>query len=179
MIWDQDLYIKAWRFAADAHLGQTVPGTDIPYLNHLGNVAMEVMSAVAETEVADPNLAVQAALLHDTIEDTACDYASVKEVFGQPVADGVQALSKNPEAGDKKAQMQDSLTRIRLQPKEIWMVKLADRITNLQAPPQHWSLEKAVRYRDEAQMILDALGEANTLLAARLQEKIENYKQYC
>ncbi len=179
MIWDQDLYIKAWRFAADAHLGQTVPGTDIPYLNHLGNVAMEVMSAVAETEVADPNLAVQAALLHDTIEDTSCDYASIKELFGQSVADGVQALSKNPEAGDKKAQMQDSLARIRLQPKEIWMVKLADRITNLQAPPQHWSLEKAVRYRNEAQMILDALGEANTLLAARLQAKIENYKQYC
>lgn len=42
----------------------------------------------------------------------------------------------------KKLQMQDSLRRIKSQPREVWMVKMADRITNLQPPPGHWSEEK-------------------------------------
>lgn len=33
--------------------------------------------------------------------------------------------------------MKDSLKRIKKQPKEISMVKMADRITNLQIPPGH------------------------------------------
>ena len=66
----------------------------------------------------------------------------------------------------------------RLQPKEIWMVKLSDSITNLQPPPKHWYKEKIKYYRNEAKLILKELGEANQYLADRLKSKIDNYKQY-
>jgi (p)ppGpp synthase/HD superfamily hydrolase len=58
------------------------------------------------------------------------------------------------------------------------MVKLSDRITNLQPPPKHWDKEKTNKYRSEASIILDELGEANNYLAERLRGKIEEYQQY-
>jgi (p)ppGpp synthase/HD superfamily hydrolase len=58
------------------------------------------------------------------------------------------------------------------------MVKLSDRITNLQPPPRHWSKEKTRTYRSEAILILDKLGDANRYLAERLKTKIAEYEQY-
>jgi len=72
--------------------------------------------------------------------------------------------------------MQDSLVRILLQTKEVWMVKLADRITNLQPPPPHWDLPKKIKHSDEAIDILQQLGPANKQLAKRLALKIEQYQ---
>lgn len=55
------------------------------------------------------------------------------------------------------------------------MVKLADRITNLQPPPPHWTEVRIARYRDEAIEIHRALGEASEVLSSRLLLKIEEY----
>jgi (p)ppGpp synthase/HD superfamily hydrolase len=74
--------------------------------------------------------------------------------------------------------MEDSLRRIRQQPREVWRVKLADRITNLQPPPSYWTPEKRGKYRAEAVTILDALGEASPFLATRLRGKIEAYGEF-
>jgi (p)ppGpp synthase/HD superfamily hydrolase len=71
--------------------------------------------------------------------------------------------------------MRDSLARIRAQPAEVWMVKLADRITNLQAPPHYWTREKIRAYRAEAREIHAQLGAACDVLGPRLLEKIEAY----
>ena len=150
--WDRDLYIKACRFAAQAHQGQLVPGSDLPYLMHLNLVSMEIFAALGAEAGHDGDLAVQCALLHDTIEDTDTSYEQIAAIFGVRVADGVLALSKNPEL-EKSRRLADSLDRIKSQPKEIWMVKLADRITNLQPPPPHWTPEKILKYRDEAIVI--------------------------
>jgi hypothetical protein len=30
MFWDPEIYTHTWNFAAHAHNGQTVPGTDLP-----------------------------------------------------------------------------------------------------------------------------------------------------
>lgn len=175
-IWNQDKYIKAWNFASVAHLGQYVPGTDIPYINHIGNVTMESMASLVESdETIDSDLLVQCSLLHDVIEDTDISYDLVKSEFGKDVADGVQALSKNKKLPSKESQMKDSLERIRKQPKEIWMVKMSDRITNLQPPPKHWNEEKIEKYRDEAKLILETLGTSNKHLADRLKKKISEY----
>jgi (p)ppGpp synthase/HD superfamily hydrolase len=38
--------------------------------------------------------------------------------------------------------MLDSLNRTKQLQKEVWAVKLADRITNLQTPPTHWDTVK-------------------------------------
>ncbi|MCL4830847.1 MAG: HD domain-containing protein [Caldilineaceae bacterium] len=175
-MWSPDLYLAAWHYAAAMHGSQKVPGTELPYLTHIGAVAMEVMTALAQSSrVADPNLAVQCALLHDVIEDTPASYGDVAERFGVAVADGVLALTKDTTLPSKSAQMADSLARIRQQPREVWMVKLADRITNLQPPPHDWDPAKIAAYGAEAQVILSSLGEADGWLAARLGGKIGGY----
>lgn len=179
-MWSPDAWLAAWRFAADAHQGQHVPGSGLPYVVHVGAVAMEVANAISVRAqlgpgVARPDLAIQCALLHDVVEDTPITLDQIAAQFGRAVADGVGALSKDPSVGDKPAQMRDSLARIRLQPAEIWMVKLGDRITNLQPPPAHWTPDKIHHYRAEARLIHAQLGEACEVLGARLLTKIDNY----
>ncbi|MCW8929545.1 MAG: HD domain-containing protein [Gammaproteobacteria bacterium] len=175
--WNQEKYIQAWNYASHAHNGQLLPGTSLPYINHIGLVAMEAMAVISsETRVQNSDLLLQCALLHDVIEDTEKTYDNVAEQFGINVADGVLALSKNSTLSGKTKQMQDSLERIKQQPKEIWMVKLSDRITNLQPPPSHWNQNKINSYREEAKVILEQLGSASQFLATRLELKISAYR---
>ncbi len=177
-IWDQDNYLAAWNFASDIHNGQKIPGKDIPYINHLGLVTMEATAAIAKDSINDPDLLILCALLHDSIEDTSTTYDDIKKIFSLEVADGVLALTKNTDLPTKLEQMKDSLSRIKNQPKEVWMVKLCDRITNLQPPPKHWNKEKIIKYQNEARLILEELGSANLFLAERLKIKIDGYNQY-
>jgi (p)ppGpp synthase/HD superfamily hydrolase len=175
--WTQDDYIQAYRFAADRHQGQKYPGTDLPYVMHLSFVCMEVIFACRHSDIADETLAIQCALLHDTIEDTSATYEEIQQRFGDAVANGVLALTKNYDLA-KSVQMLDSLQRIQQQPREVGLVKLADRITNLQAPPHYWSPEKIMAYRQEAIVIYQHLQQTNDYLANRLQQKIEAYQQW-
>lgn len=175
-VWDSEHYLQALNFASRAHRGQTMPGGDEPYLRHLATVAGEVMSAIAlRANVQRPDLAVVCAVLHDCVEDTEVELGELQARFGPAVAAGVAALTKNPALGDKHAQMLDSLTRIQQQPEEIWMVKLADRITNLQAPPSYWPDSKVAYYRQEAELIHHTLHRACPVLGPRLLAKIERY----
>ncbi len=176
--WSPDAYLSAYRFAAEAHRGQTVPGTDgLPYLMHISTVAMEVMGALQVERFDNPDLAVQCALLHDTMEDTDVTYEQVREMFGRAVADGVRALSKDP-ALPRAERMADSLRRIQTRPHEVWIVKLADRITNLQPPPASWTADKRTRYRSQAGEINRALGPASPYLSARIENKILAYADH-
>ena len=178
-----DLYVAALQFAAERHAGQKVPGSGLPYVVHLTSVAAEVIAALPESGL-DADLAVACALLHDVIEDTVKTDPERQQVgeqvtarFGPAVAAGVWALTK-AESVAKADRMADSLRRIRAQPREVWAVKLADRITNLAPPPSHWTTEKRAAYRAEAITIADALGEANARLHARIREKIAAYAAY-
>lgn len=177
MTWSADVYGEALRFAAERHGGQRVPGTDLPYLVHVATVAGEVIAALARERFDTPDLAVACALLHDTIEDTGATEAELAARFGAPVAAGVAALSKDA-AVAKPDRMADSLRRIRAQPREVWIVKLADRVTNLAPPPASWSADKRRAYRAEAGDILAALGDASPYLAARLRDRIDRYARY-
>ena len=177
-LWNQDKYTRAWRFAAGAHAGQAVPGAKTPYLWHIGLVASEAMAAAAQEQVNAPDLLVPSAVLHDVIEDTPRTYEDILSVFGPQVADGVSALTKDENLPSKDAQMADSLERIQRQPGEIRMVKLCDRIANLQPPPAHWNAPKIKRYRDESLLILNSLGGASQYLSQRLAEKIRTYSTY-
>ena len=177
-------YQQALLFAARWHTqkGQKVPGTDLPYVVHICNVAMEVLLTAANTPGFDTLLAVQTALLHDVLEDTECSFSELEENFGLKVALAAWALSKpaKPEGvkstpREKREHMQDSLRRIQLLPHEVWAVKMADRITNLQPPPKGWHRRKAMAYRTEARLILNELGQGNAYLQKRLQHKIEGY----
>ena len=74
--------------------------------------------------------------------------------------------------------MKDSLKRIKLQPKEVWAVKLADRICNLYELPFYWKNDKKLKYIEEAKLILAELKEGNSYLAKRLEEKIKKYNRF-
>jgi (p)ppGpp synthase/HD superfamily hydrolase len=169
-----ELYVAALRFAAERHRGQLVPGSELPYVVHVASVAAEVIAALAPGDDAD--LAVCAALLHDTIEDTGAEHAELVAAFGARVGAAVLALSKDKAHADPMA---DSLERIRAQPREVWMVKLGDRITNLAPPPASWSRDKCRAYRQEAIAIADVLGAASPALEARLRARIASYATYC
>ena len=179
--WDIALYARAWAFAADWHAGQTSATADpqrpVSYLHHLASVAAEVTWGLASVPGADGDLAVQCALLHDTLEDTGASADLLARRFGPAVAQGVQALSKDPSLPTRQAQMADSLARILRQPVEIAMVKLGDRIANLYQVPHDWSAAQAQAYAQEARDILQALGHANPALADRLARHIAGFGQ--
>ena len=180
MTFSPDRYVAALRFAATKHEGQRMAASDLPYLVHVVSVASEVLGALDHPIGAglDADLAVGCALLHDTLEDTATTYDELVATFGAPIADGVHALSKLDDAIPKPERMADSLRRIRLQPREVWIVKLADRITNLAPPPATWSSAKRIAYRDEAIQIADALAGASPLLEARIHARIAAYSAH-
>lgn len=172
----QTAYQRALVFAAKKHLHHTLPDNELPYLVHICNVAMEILTASGPQESFDLAFAVEVALLHDTIEDAGATVEELEQHFGSAVATAVMALSKNEKLSKEKA-IPDSVQRIKELRKEVWMVKLADRITNLQVPDKDDDEEEIKRYRSESEMILRELGPAHPLLAARLQEKIEEYRR--
>lgn len=177
MMWSPDAYNRAIDFAAEAHGNQMVPGKSYSYVVHLANVAMEVMTALATSRSRDGNLAVLCALLHDTIEDTRITPEEIEKRFGAPVRRGVEALTKRKDI-PKEDRMTDSLNRILRQPPEVGMVKMADRITNLQRPPDHWNSERIRAYLEEAKLIHRQLGHLDAKLSKRLEHRIQTYAQY-
>lgn len=82
---------EAAQFAARAHEHQVRKDGKTPYVAHPYRVAMTVRTIFD----CDDEVALTAALLHDVIEDCACDYDDIAEGFGVEVADCVAALSKD------------------------------------------------------------------------------------
>lgn len=175
----QSIYQQTIKFAALKHSekNQTIPGTKLPYVVHLSNVAMEILAAYQNAAEFKLDFALKLALLHDTLEDTSATFDEISKQFGIDTAEGVSALTKN-DTLPKSEKMLDSLNRIMALPKEVWAVKLADRITNLQEPPQDWDTSKKESYRQEAIQILQHLKGANHYLEQRLGKKIAEYERY-
>ena len=176
-MWNQEKYQKAIAFAGYAHRNQLVPGKEYNYVVHISNVAAEISRLIIVEKIGDEDLAIQCALLHDVIEDTDTAIEDIKNKFGANVLNGVLALTKN-EKINKENRMKDSLKRIKEQGKEIACVKIADRITNLQKPPEHWNKEKIKKYMDESIVIYNELKGYSEFLGNRLKEKIKEYEKY-
>ncbi len=174
----QEIYQKAMKFAGEKHHDQLFPGSKANYLLHLASVSMEILLAYQHEPDFDLDYAVQLAILHDVIEDTDTSFVELGKHFGEKVAAGVMALTKDNSLPSKTARMTDSLARINDQPKEVGMVKLADRITNLQKPPHYWNKEKRRKYQEEAMLIARELAGKHEFLYTRLLRKIEQYSAF-
>jgi (p)ppGpp synthase/HD superfamily hydrolase len=109
-------------FARRKHGVQQRP-TGRPYLEHLLE-ALEV--AVAGAGVSDRDVLV-AIVLHDVLEDTACTEGDLARRFGPEVAALVRWVSK-PRGGSKA----DYLASLVKAPPRAVLVKLADRVSNVQ-----------------------------------------------
>ncbi|MDX9911740.1 MAG: HD domain-containing protein [Phycisphaerales bacterium] len=86
-----ELWQRAASFAARAHQHTLRKDGKTPYFAHPVRVALTVRHAFGHED--ETTLA--AALLHDTIEDTSCDYDDIAEHFGEEVARLVVQMSKN------------------------------------------------------------------------------------
>ena len=168
----QDFYNKALFYAAAAHNGQFY-STNLPYVIHVCMVANEVIMADKNVPVMNLKDAVQIALLHDVLEDTPVTKEELSRHFEPQVVHGVDLLTKR-----KGQPFHDYLQRIKEGPKDIAVIKMCDRIINLQKPPAAWPSSKIADYSDESEMILEMLGDGHVYAANRLKSKIEEYQQY-
>ena len=92
----QTIYQNTIKYATSKHQekGQKVPGTDLPYNVHLCNVAMEIMIAGFNTPNFNSGFAVQVALLHDTLEDTATSFEELENKFGSDIPKSCCRINK-------------------------------------------------------------------------------------
>lgn len=169
-----DDYSAVVTFATIRHGRQTYPGSTLPYTIHLASVANLAGEFAVEYRGCDPLVAKKLGWLHDVLEDTKTTPEDLRKRFGRTFADDVSALSKKPEI-PKDLRMSDSLTRIKMRRQEVWLVKIADRICNLEGIHRNRSGKPptfAVDYLAESRLILRELGEiggrAPRLLEARI-----------
>lgn len=121
----REVWREAVSFALRAHAGQMRRDGKTPYAAHV----VRVMMTVRETFGCEDPVALAAAVLHDTIEDTPTDYDDVASAFGDEVAGIVAAMTKNmllPEAQREP----DYDARLRAGDWRARLIKLADVLDN-------------------------------------------------
>jgi guanosine-3',5'-bis(diphosphate) 3'-pyrophosphohydrolase len=163
---DFALVLEALAFAAEKHRDQRRKDSDAsPYINHpiaLANVLAN------EGGVFDPEV-LCAALLHDTLEDTATTRAELDAAFGARIRSIVEEVTDDkslPKAERKRLQIEHAASISR----EAQLVKLADKVCNLrdlaERPPAGWSLERKREYFDWTKAVVDRLRGVNAALEA-------------
>jgi (p)ppGpp synthase/HD superfamily hydrolase len=134
------ILLQSIQFAAQKHRDQRrkdVPHS--PYINH----PIDVVQTLWEVGSVRDGATLVAAILHDTIEDTATSPNEIREQFGEEVLALVLEVSDNkslPKLERKQLQIEHAP---HTSPKAK-LVKLADKICNLHdtlhSPPQGWTL---------------------------------------
>jgi GTP pyrophosphokinase len=124
---DARLVARAYEVAERCHRGQLRRSGD-PYISH----PLAVATIVAELGMEPPTLC--AALLHDTVEDTALSLADVSREFGDEVGrlvDGVTKLDKVRYGESAEAETIRKMVIAMARDPKVLIVKLADRLHNI------------------------------------------------
>jgi guanosine-3',5'-bis(diphosphate) 3'-pyrophosphohydrolase len=121
-----ELPFLAAAFAARRHKHQIRKDGQTPYVSHVFRVCLVVRHVFG---FDDPRM-LAAALLHDTIEDTATDYDDVADEFGTTVADWVAALTKEMRLPDEERETK-YVSVLAAAPWQVKACKLADIYDNL------------------------------------------------
>lgn len=124
-----DAVYMAYRFAKSLHEGQKRKSGD-PYIIH----PVEVAYIAAQLSL--DATAITACLLHDVVEDTNCTYEDVAALFGTPVAelvDGVTKLKQIKYSSREEQQVENLRKMFFAMAKDIRVVviKLIDRLHNM------------------------------------------------
>lgn len=138
------LVTQAMIFAAQKHDGVVRKGSDIPYIVH----PMEA-AAIAATITDDPHL-LAAAALHDVMEDCGVTYEELLERFGQRVADLVREDSQNLGAfahASWGACRIEALRRIAASGRELKLIVLSDKLSNIRAIYRDFQREGAAMFK--------------------------------
>lgn len=136
---------EAHRFALEHHAGQMRRSGE-PFISHPLEVAMILAGLHLDTAT------LEAALLHDVVEDSAVSLKEVRSRFGDEVAalvDGVTKLGRIKFSSLAEAQSQNMRKMLIAMAKDIRviLIKLADRLHNMRtlaALPEEKRREKAI-----------------------------------
>jgi guanosine-3',5'-bis(diphosphate) 3'-pyrophosphohydrolase len=147
--------LRALHFAADKHRLQRRKGiARDPYINHPIAVA-ELLARVGA--VTNPKV-LQAAILHDTIEDTQTAPEEIERNFGKRVRRLVEEVTDDkrlPKEDRKRLQISHA-TQLTNKAKRI---KLADKICNLldlvRTPPKGWDHTRRVQYLEWSRQVVE------------------------
>lgn len=133
-------------FAVTWHADQVRPAGE-PYAEHLLEALRVLVDAVEVTDVD----VLRAAVLHDVVEDTPCTLDQVRDRFGARVAELVDWVTKpEPADGGSAEQARAAyLARLHTAPPEVLLVKLADRVSNVQRLDTHPRPAKQRSYYQE------------------------------
>ena len=119
--------IKAADFAAKKHRDQRRKGLDeAPYINHPIGVA----NILANEGGIDDPIVLQAALLHDTVEDTETSLDEIEQEFGKIVRDVVDEVTDQKDLPSKERKRLQVINAPKKSPRAK-LVKLADKLYNL------------------------------------------------
>ncbi|ALN59720.1 metal dependent phosphohydrolase [Lysobacter enzymogenes] len=163
MTHDHGSVLRAAAFAAQRHRRQRRHDAErSPYINHPLALADTLANLGG---IADP-VVLCAALLHDTVEDTATTLEEIELAFGARVAAVVAQVS------DDKSLPKDERKRLQIEharhiSPEARLVKLADKICNLrdllQSPPP-WTRQRKREYFDWAAQVVAGLRGVHPVL---------------
>jgi guanosine-3',5'-bis(diphosphate) 3'-pyrophosphohydrolase len=135
---NEALLNRAYVYAMKAH-GEQRRASGDPYFSH----PIEVAAILTDLKLDDATIA--AALLHDTIEDTAATRADIDSLFGPDIGTLVEGLTKLKKLDlvTKEAKQAENLRKLLLAiaaDVRVLLVKLADRLHNMRTldymPPE-------------------------------------------
>lgn len=154
---DEDAINRAYVYAMKAHGGQKRASGD-PYFSHPVEVAYFLTNYKLDTA------SIVTALLHDTVEDTSATLEEIEQFFGgeiRALVDGVTKLSRleTKSENTKQAENFRKLLIAMSEDLRVLLVKLADRLHNMQTLHFIKSPEKRQRIARETLDIYAALAE--------------------
>lgn len=135
---DERLY-KAYAYAAEAHFGQCRKKTKVPYFTHIITTMNYAMELTQDIEV------LQAAILHDTVEDTWVTLDDLRSEFGDRVAVLVETETENkrrsiPAPQTWEIRKRETIEHLKHASLDTKVIVLADKTANLEsiAREQHY-----------------------------------------
>ena len=161
---------KAFNFAVKAHKNQKRASGD-PYSVH----PIEVANILTELKL--DSATITTGLLHDTIEDTFATYETIKNEFGDEVAelvDGVTKISvfENTAGANSKVENFRKLILATSKDIRVLLVKIADRLHNMRTIKAISKIEKRQRIAQETMEIYAPL--ADRMGMHRIRDELED-----
>ena len=161
---------KAYEFAMKAHKTQK-RDEGVPYIIH------PVAVANILTDLKLDSATITTGLLHDTIEDTHATYNTIKEEFGQEVADLVDGVTKisefeNQAVQNSKAENFRKLILATSKDIRVLLVKIADRLHNMRTISFVKDKNKQIRIATETMEIYAPL--ADRMGMNRIRDELED-----
>jgi guanosine-3',5'-bis(diphosphate) 3'-pyrophosphohydrolase len=152
--------LSALRFAAEKHAGQQRKDQRTPYINH----PISVTEALAGTGRVSDLAVLQAALLHDTLEDTPTTPEELDERFGTEVRLLVQEVTDDKSKPQHERRQLQIAHAPRLSP-HAQAIRVADKLCNVlditPTQPRDWSLQRKCAYLDWAETVVAACQGCN------------------